>query len=162
MDNTVDFYFWKDDWKEEKKRKQRWDKEILPLSQVFTSNFPGKTNESCLTKELKGLRWLTYTLHGVIGCALIWRAADVTFATVWIQALLTFCAKIVIETCFTIFYFTFWKTKRKQKERIRIRTLFFFTSKMKKWNVHCIFWPGKTNGSPEKIKKTIFMSWEFY
>lgn len=43
------------------------------------------------------------------------RAADVTPATVWIQALLTFCAKIAIEARFTIFYFTFWKTDRRKQ-----------------------------------------------
>lgn len=60
---------------------------------------------------------LTDTLHGLVGGALTWRAADVASPTVWIQALLTFCAKIAIETRFTIVYFTFWKTQERQKGR---------------------------------------------
>ena len=69
--------------------------------------------------RLKVERSLTDTLHGLIGSALVWRAADITSPTVWIQALLTFCAKIAIETRFTIVYFTFWKTQERQKESIK-------------------------------------------
>lgn len=65
--------------------------------------------------KAKGQGSLTDTLHGLVGGALAWRAADITSPTVWIQALLTFCAKIAIETRFTIVYFTFWKTKREDQ-----------------------------------------------
>lgn len=68
-----------------------------------------------IPRQLKGLRSRTDTLHGVIGGALIWWASDVTSPSVWIQALLTFRAKIAIETGFTIFYFTFWKRQGRQE-----------------------------------------------
>lgn len=60
-----------------------------------------------MNKKVPCLRPLTNTLHGVVGGVLIWRASDVTSPTVRIQAVLTFRAKIAIETGFTIFYFTF-------------------------------------------------------
>lgn len=69
-----------------------------------------------ISNKHKAKRILTNTLHGFIYGAQVWRAADITSSTVWIQALLTFCAKIAIKTCFTIFNFTFWKTQEKQRQ----------------------------------------------
>lgn len=61
---------------------------------------------------------LTNTLHGLIAGAQARGAAYITSSAVRIQALLTFCAKIAIETCFTVVYFTFWKTRGRHKQRL--------------------------------------------
>lgn len=109
------------------------------ISNVFLQkvilNFAGQSVNMRLLRRLIGTEnitlkqteILTNTLHGFIYGALVWRTADITSSTVWIEALLTFCAKIAIKTCFTIVNFTLWKTQETQKGRIKIKRQIGFT-----------------------------------
>lgn len=57
---------------------------------------------------------LTYTLHGAIDGE-SFRTAGETPPSVWVQALLTFCAKVSAKTRLTVFYFTFWNEETQKK-----------------------------------------------